>query len=147
MYSKQENQQLKQKFWITFAQKYPRKWLLYNTKIKDFSFKFFADNKMAQVSIDIEPRDANLRKIYFQKIESLKTILEQEFIQNLVFEEQYMLENGKNISRIWIKKDNTNIGNTQFWDEIFDFFNYNMDLFERFFYEYEDYIRDLETNT
>lgn len=146
MYSKQENQQLKHKFWIAFAQKYPRKWLLYNTKIKDFSFKFFADNRMAQVSIDIEHRDANLRKIYFQKIESLKTILENDFIKNLVFEQNHTLESGKTISRIWVQKDNTNIGNPQFWDEIFDFFSQNMDLLERFFYEYEDYIRDLETN-
>ena len=146
MYSKQENQQLKHKFWIAFAQKYPRKWLLYNTKIKDFSFKFFADNRMAQVSIDIEHRDANLRKIYFQKIESLKTILENDFIKNLVFEQNHTLESGKTISRIWAQKDNTNIGNPQLWDEIFDFFSQNMDLLERFFYEYEDYIRDLETN-
>ncbi|HEY0092612.1 MAG TPA: DUF4268 domain-containing protein, partial [Flavobacterium sp.] len=49
MYSKADMQKLKQEFWIAFAQKYPRKWLLYDTKIKDFSFKFFADNKKAQV--------------------------------------------------------------------------------------------------
>jgi hypothetical protein len=30
---------------------------------------------------------------------------------------------------------------------IFDFFNKNMDAFERFFYENEDYIKDLEINT
>ncbi|MEO0059576.1 MAG: hypothetical protein RLZZ312_1223 [Bacteroidota bacterium] len=146
MYSKQQNQQLKQRFWIAFANQYPRKWLLYNTKIKDFSFKFFVDNKMAQISIDIEQRDANLRKIYFQKIESLKTILENDFIQGLVFEQFHTLESGKTISRIFIQKDNTNIGNENYWHEIFDFFNKNMDSFERFFYEYEDYIRDLETN-
>lgn len=146
MYSKQQNQQLKQRFWIAFATQYPRKWLLYNTKIKDFSFKFFVDNKMAQVSIDIEQRDQNLRTIYFQKIESLKTILENDFIANLVYDQFYTLESGKTISRIWIQKDNTNIGNENNWQEIFDFFSKNMDLFERFFYEYEDYIRDLETN-
>jgi len=37
--------------------------------------------------------------------------------------------------------------NRSSWPEIFDFFNDNMDAFERFFYEYEDYIRDLEINT
>ena len=49
MYSKEEAQRLKREFWIAFAEKYPRKWLLYDTKIKDFSFKFFVDNKKAQV--------------------------------------------------------------------------------------------------
>ncbi|MDK2773180.1 MAG: DUF4268 domain-containing protein, partial [Flavobacterium sp.] len=29
----------------------------------------------------------------------------------------------------------------------FDFFNEKMSAFELFFYEYEDYINDLETNT
>jgi hypothetical protein len=28
---------------------------MYDTKIKDFSFKFYVDNKKAQVLIDIEP--------------------------------------------------------------------------------------------
>ena len=42
MYSKEENQKLKREFWVSFANKYPRKWVLYNTKIKDFSFKFYA---------------------------------------------------------------------------------------------------------
>ena len=54
MYSKVESQRLKQEFWIAFAEKYPRKWLLYDTKIKDFSFKFFVDNKKSQVLIAIE---------------------------------------------------------------------------------------------
>ena len=57
MYSKQESQRLKQEFWITFAERYPRKWVLYDTKIKDFSFKFFVDNTKAQVSIEIEHRN------------------------------------------------------------------------------------------
>jgi hypothetical protein len=48
MYSKQETQQLKKEFWINFSEKYPRKWVLYDTKIKDFSFKFYVDNKKAQ---------------------------------------------------------------------------------------------------
>ena len=146
MYSKQENQKLKHDFWIAFAQEYPRKWLLYNTKIKDFSFKFFVDNRRSQVSIDIEHRDARLRKIYFQKIESLKIILEQDYIQNLVFDEHYTLDNHKIISRIWIQNDNTNLGNPNCWNEIFVFFHDNMDKLERFFFEYQDYINDLETN-
>ena len=57
MYSKEENQRLKREFWVSFANKYPRKWVLYNTKIKDFSFKFYVENTKAQVQIDIETRN------------------------------------------------------------------------------------------
>lgn len=147
MYSKEENQRLRQEFWIAFAEKYPRKWLLYNTKIKDFSFKFFADNKKAQVMIDIEARDEQLRKIYFEKIESLKTILEEEYVQDLIFERNCHLDNGKTISRIWVEKSGLSMNNRAHWEDIFDFFQENMSALEYFFYEYEDYIRDLEINT
>ena len=70
MYSKEEALQIKKDFWISFATEYPKKWLLYNTKIKDFSFKFYADNKKAIVSLDIESKNFENRIIYFQKIES-----------------------------------------------------------------------------
>ena len=132
---------------LDFAEKYPRKWVLYDTKIKDFSFKFFADNKKAQVLIDIEHRNDEKRIVYFEKLESLKTILEDDFVKDLVFEKNFTLESGKTISRIWIEKTNISISNRNHWNEIFDFFYKNMHALEMFYFEYGDYIRDLETNT
>ena len=147
MYSKEEAQKLKREFWVAFADKYPRKWLLYDTKIKDFSFKFYVDNKKAQVLIDIEQRNEETRKIYFEKIESLRTILEEDYIKDLVFEKNFTIESGKTISRIWVEQLNVSVSNRNYWDIIFDFFEENMDKLERFFYEYQDYIRDMEINT
>ena len=143
MYSKVESQRLKQEFWVAFAEKYPRKWLLYDTKIKDFSFKFFVDNKKSQVLIDIEMRDAEKRMAYLDKLQSLRTILEEEYVKNLVFEKNYTLESGKIISRIWIEQNNISVSNKENWHEIFNFFNFNMNLLEAFFIEYEDYIKDI----
>ncbi|AIG30683.1 hypothetical protein IA01_09500 [Flavobacterium psychrophilum] len=143
MYTKEEAQRLKREFWISFAEKYPRKWILYDTKIKDFSFKFFVDNKKAHVLIDIEMRDAEKRKSYFEKLESLKAILEEEYIKDLVFENKYTLESEKTISRIWVEKLDVSVSNRQYWDEIFDFFNEKMNELERFYLEYEDYIKDI----
>ena len=147
MYSKEETQRLKREFWVAFAEKYPRKWVLYDTKIKDFSFKFYVDNKKAQVLIDIEHRNDEKRTIYFEKLESLKSILEDEFVKDLVFERNFVLENGKTISRIWVEKGNVSVSNRKYWDEIFDFFNDKMHNIEMFYLEYGDYIRDLEINT
>ncbi len=147
MYSKEETQRLKREFWVTFAEKYPRKWVLYDTKIKDFSFKFYVDNKKAKVLIDIEHRNDATRKIYFEKLESLKTILEDDFIKDLVFERDFVLENGKTISRVWVEKLNVSVSNRNYWDEIFAFFNEKMHAVEMFYLEYGDYIRDLEMNT
>lgn len=147
MYSKKEALFIKKEFWVAFASVYPRKWLLYDTKIKDVTFKFYVDNKKAQVLLDIEPKDEELRKIYFEKIESLHSILLEDYLSEAIFERNFYLENGKVISRIWVEKLGVSLNNKNTWGEIFSFFNVTMDAFERFFYEYEDYIKDLETNT
>lgn len=147
MFSKEEALQIKKDFWIAFANEYPRKWMLYNTKIKDVTFKFNVDNKKAQVSLDIEPKDDEKRKIYFEKVESLKTILFEDYMDDAIFERNYYLETGKVISRIWVEKTGISINNKNTWPEIFEFFYEKMDAFERFFYENEDYIKDLEINT
>ena len=144
MYSREESQKLKREFWVAFAEKYPRKWVLYDTKIKDFSFKFYVDNKKAQVLIDIEQRSDEKRTAYFEKIEALKNILEEEFIKNLVFEKNYTLESGKNISRIWVEKQGVGFSNRNNWDAIFDFFFENMHALEMFYLEYDEFIKDIE---
>jgi hypothetical protein len=144
MYSKEESQRIKREFWVAFAEKYPRKWVLYDTKIKDFSFKFYVDNKKAQVLIDIEHRSDEKRIAYFEKLEALKNILEEEFIKDLVFEKNYTLESGKTISRIWVEKTGVGFSNKNTWDAIFDFFNENMHALEMFYLEYDEFIKDVE---
>ncbi|MBF6608639.1 MAG: DUF4268 domain-containing protein [Flavobacterium sp.] len=143
MYSREETQKLKQEFWVAFAQKYPRKWVLYDTKIKDFSFKFFVDNRKAQVMIDIEHRSEEKRYAYFEKLEALKSVLEEDFVTDLVFERDYYLENGKTISRIWVEKSGVSVSNRKYWNHIFEFFNEKMNALELFYADYDDYIRDI----
>lgn len=147
MFSKTETQNIKREFWIEFANTYPRKWLLYDTKIKGFSFKFYVDNKKAQVLIDIEPKDEEKRKIYFEKIESLKQIIIDDYIKDIILERNYHLETGKIISRIWVEKTGISVMNKNTWPQIFDFFYKNMNALEMFLYEYKEYIEDLEINT
>lgn len=143
MYSKEESQKIKREFWVAFAEKYPRKWVLYDTKIKDFSFKFYVDNKKAQVLVDIEQRSDEKRNAYFEKLEALKNILEEEFIKDLVFEKNYTLESGKTISRIWIEIKGVGFSNRNNWDTIFDFFFEKMNALEMFYLEYDDFIKDI----
>lgn len=142
MFSKQEAQQLRQKFWIAFGKSFPRKWLLYDTRIKDFSFKFNADTKKAEVSLDIEMADELFRNAYYEKIWSLESILEEQ-IGLFQKDEHYTLENGKVLARVWVTKENVSIYNKNTWSEIFEFFVDKMDAFERFFWEYEDFIKDV----
>ena len=145
MYSREESQKLKREFWVAFAEKHPRKWVLYDTKIKDFSFKFYVDNKKAQVLIDIEHRSDEKRIAYFEKLEALKNILEEEFVKDLVFEKNYTLESGKTISRIWVEKSGVGFSNRNNWDTIFDFFFEKMNAFEMFYLEYDEFIKDIDS--
>ena len=142
MFSKHEAQQLKKEFWTAFGKSFPRKWLLYDTKIKDFSFKFNADPKKAEVSLDIEMNDEALRHAYYEKVWSLEHILKEE-IGEFHMDESYRLDNGKTISRFWVSIDGVSVFNKVTWPTIFEFFVEKMSGFENIFYNYEDYIKDV----
>lgn len=142
MFSKEEAAQIKKEFWIAFGKSFPRKWILYDTKIKDFSFKFSADKKKAEVSLDIEIKDEIFRNAYYEKIWSLEDLL-KDYVGEFQKEEFYTLENEKIISRIWVEKTGVSIFNKNSWREIFEFFVEKMDSFERFFYDFEDFIKDI----
>ena len=147
MFSKEEAQKLKKEFWTAFAASNSRKWILYNTKIKDFTFKFYVDNKKAQVLLDIEPKDDKNRIIYYEKVESLKDLLLQDYLPDAIFERDFHLSTGKVISRIWVEKTGLSMNNKNHWPEIFDFFSEKMEAFEYFFFEHEEYIKNLDINT
>ncbi|MDX1279346.1 DUF4268 domain-containing protein [Oceanihabitans sediminis] len=141
MFSKEESRRLKQEFWTSFGKSFPRKWILYNTKMKGFSFKFHFDTKKALVALDIED-DLENRITYWEKLESLKSILHNDYLPEAIFEETYFLENGKEISRIYIPlEQKVSIHNKNTWQEVMVFFNTNMQLFEAFFEEYKDIIK------
>ncbi len=142
MFSKEEAQQLKKDFWIAFGKSFPRKWLLYNTKVKDFTFKFNVDNKKAEVSLDIEMKDEIFRNAYYEKVWSLEGILE-DYAGEVFKDEHYVLENGKVIARFWVEKHGVSVFNKNTWQDIFEFFVEKMTAFETVFYEYEDFIKDV----
>lgn len=143
MFSREEAKIIKKKFWVSFDKAYPKKWVLYNTKIKGFSFKFIAEQKKAGVTLDIEPNDNAQRELLFEQLLSVKNILESEFIPDLIFEKDYVLDNGKVISRIYIGYPTKfSIYNESTWEDCFKFFNINMLLFESFWEDYKEYIEE-----
>ncbi len=143
MYSKEETQRLKREFWTAFAERYPRKWLLYDTKIKDLSLKFHVDNKKAMVLLDVESRDDEKRTAYFEKLQSLQNLLESDYGDDFVFEKDHYLENGKAISRVSTTHNGLSLSRRDDWHTIFDFFADRMNALETFFLEYADHIRDI----
>lgn len=143
MFSKQEAQQIKKEFWTAFGKSFPRKWLLYNTKIKDFSLKFSVDNKKAKVSLDIEMKDELYRNAYYEKIWSLEDILRDDYIGDFQKDEYYVNASGKTLARYWVELNQVSVYNKETWRDIFEFFVEKMDAFERFYYDFEDFIKDV----
>ena len=126
---------------IAVGKSFPRKWLLYNTKIKGLSFKFHFDTKNALISLDLED-DLENRINCWEKLEALKNILHTDYLPDAIYEEEYYLDNGKEISRIYLPlEQKVSIHNKNTWRDVMEFFNINMMLFETFFEEYKDIIK------
>tara|TARA_B100000768_G_scaffold177198_1_gene191028 strand:+ start:676 stop:1110 length:435 start_codon:yes stop_codon:yes gene_type:complete len=141
MFSKEDSAILRKEFWTSFGKSFPRKWLLYNTKIKGLNFKFVADRKKAMICLDIENSDEIASEIVYDQILSLKTILIEEYLPEVIFDGSYELENGKIIRRIYINHtEKFSIYNKNTWRSCYEFYVKFMPKFELFFYEYEDVI-------
>ena len=143
MFSKEESAKLRKEFWTSFGKSFPKKWLLYNTKIKGFSFKFVADRKKAMVCLDIENPEELINLLYFDKMTSLKSLLENE-LPKIIFNDDYELESGKKIHRIYVPfEEKFSVYNKNTWRDCFEFFMETMPKFETFFFEYEDVIKNI----
>ncbi len=141
MFSKEESAQLRKEFWTSFGKSFPKKWLLYNTKIKGLAFKFQADRKKASVCLDFEHPEEIANELLFDQFISLRKLLEAE-IPEVIFDETFELENGKIIRRIYIPLEKKfSIHNKNTWRDCYEFFTEKMNAFELFFYEYEDFIK------
>ena len=143
MYSKEEAALLRKEFWTSFRKSFPRKWLLYNTKIKGVALKFVADKKEATVCLDIEHSDELMNLLYYDQLLSLKSLLEAE-LPEVIFDDTYELENGKIIHRIYVPfEEKFNIHNKNTWRACYEFFVEKMAILEAFFYEYEEVIKNV----
>lgn len=140
MFSKEESKKLRQEFWISFGKSFPRKWVLYNTKIKDLSFKFHFDRKSAKVSIDIEDPDSEWRAYYFEKWLGLRSLMESE-IEGLEFHPEFEFENGKQIATIYKEIKDVSIHNKETWQETMLFLKETMEKMEAIWFDFEDYIK------
>jgi len=142
MFSKEESSQLRKEFWTSFGKSFPRKWVLYKTKIKDFGFKFVADKKQALVCLDIESFDRTKNELLFDQVLELKNILTDDYLPDVIFDELYVLESGKIIHRVYVKYNGEfNIHNKNTWQNVYYFFNEAMHQFEEFYEDYEDFIK------
>lgn len=93
------------------------------------------------MALDLED-DLENRITYWEKLLALKSILTEDYLPEAIYEEIYYLENGKEISRIYIPLESkVSIHNKNSWREVMEFFSEKMSLFEAFFEEYKEVIK------
>ena len=141
MYSKVEVKALRQLFWTSFGKSFPRKWTLYNTKIKGLEFKFHFDKKSAMVCLDID--DTIERRLeLWEKIQSLQAVLLKNYLPNALFEEIYYIDQDKDISRVFVLLEGVSINNKNTWQQTMEFLSLSMNQFESFFEDYNSVLED-----
>ena len=150
MYTKEEKKQFRLKFWNDFKNYSGRKrrrkrmspkWAGDNTGIKDINLKFHFDDKEALVGIDIVSGDLDRRIELFERLETLRKILHEAMGEEMIWEIDYVIESGKEIGRIYLRKEEVNIYNTTTWPDVMVFFFNKMIRIESIILEYRDYLK------
>jgi hypothetical protein len=111
------------------------------TGIKQLKLKFDFNEQYALVGIDIETKNMDKRLELFEKLEQVKPHIEKALGQNLIWNIEEILENGKSISRVALKMEDVNIYEKECWDKVFPFFFKKMMKLEDFFEEFQDFLK------
>lgn len=141
---------MREEFWDSFKQmsagkrvrkNLPGSWMLSNTGIKALNLRFHVDREVAQVGIDLETRNMDKRIELFEKLESVKNLLEKAMELPMIWELEYIRENGKSVSRIYLELLGVDIYNRDTWSRAHQFMYSNMMKLETFYIEYRDYFK------
>ena len=150
MYSKEEAKEIWEEFWESFKnlsrkrrlkKKLSPNWILTRTGIKALNLRFHVDRKVAQVGIDLETRNMDQRIQLYEKLESLKKVLEAAMQSNMNWELDYTRENGKSVSRIYLEKEGVDIYHRETWQAAQEFMYERMLQLESFYDEYRDFLK------
>jgi hypothetical protein len=148
MYSKDEAAQIRKEFWIAFdvySRKYlanKRKWITYNTGIKDLVLKFVVNRENAKVLLLIESKSEDKRFGIFVKLKELELLYKSELGEGWIWNEQFILDNNKEACAIYKQLNNVNIYNKNDWSDIFDFFAVEMLKLEEMFEEVKPFVKE-----
>lgn len=152
MYSKEELKNLKTEFWesfATFCELQPKlcfrkpMWLLYDTKVKGVELKFDIYRNGSQVALEMNHRSEEERLEMFERIGWHKETINKGFEkEQLIWDLVYELENGRQVSRVFVEQTGLDFHRRHHWGELFHFMADNMLRLETNFVEIKDYLID-----
>ncbi|SMC79737.1 DUF4268 domain-containing protein [Moheibacter sediminis] len=147
MYSKEEAQQIRTKFWISFGQ-YMKlhlssegesiNWVNYKTGIKDLFFKTDISNKSAKISIEITHKDLSIQELMYEQFQEFQSMFHSYFDEEWIWSKQYSDEQGKIISSIELTLEGVSIFRESDWVIIINFLKTNLINLDGFWNDVKD---------
>lgn len=131
MYSKQEASQLRQEFWTTLgrymspvlsAEGEKVNWINYKTGEKNTYFRLHADNRQALVALEFGQKDPGIQELYFQQLQQLKALFEQEAGPGWRWQLHHYDDRGQVVSRVVALLENVSVFRKDDWPEMIAFF-------------------------
>ncbi len=138
MYSREASKKLRQEFWTAFGKSFPRKWILYHTQIKGLSFKFDFDTSRAMVCLDVDAADPQNEEALWERLVRLREILLRDHLAEAQYAKDYLLDNGKEISRVFVLLEGVSVHDKSTWQKTMYFLYDKMDRFEVFYTTYRE---------
>ena len=117
-------------------------WVLYNTKVKGVELKFDVNRQGAYVILEVNHRQEEQRLEMLEKLTWYKENLETGFPEGLIWDICYVRETGKEVARIYTKKEGIDFHRREDWGEFFSFMAQQMYLLEGNFMKIAEYLRE-----
>lgn len=152
MFKKDQVKALKTEFWTALAThmlgKKPRniakiRFLNYKTGIKDFYIRMHAEKDHAMVSFDFQHKDEEIRALFYEQLESFKTMMHSTMETELIWDPEYIIDRRYTIARVYLQLDNVNVFNKEDWPAMFEFLTPLMFKADEFWEDVKDVFQDL----
>ena len=152
MFSKDEKKQFNSDFWNSFGlymKKYNQRlgrvrWVNYRSNVKDIFFRLSMTPKEAIFSIEIQHKDDDIRELFYEQFLQLKTVLESNIGNDLVWEQVSFNQYDSPVSRITVQLSDISIYNKNDWQKTFQFYEKRMVGLHEFWEEFKEVFKQLE---
>lgn len=151
MYSKEDAHQLRKEFWTSFSDYtkfYSKKigepivWMFYKTGIKGLELKFDVEKKVIRVALEVNARSNDRRFDMFVELDTYKAILESGINEEVYWEEEFELPEGKTVSRVFVEWEGVKYHNRDNWPKIYKFMAENMYQLQTNFLDIHDIFKE-----
>lgn len=146
MFSKEEAQQIRKKFWTSFGQFMKLQpsasgeevnWINYKTGIKGIYFKTDVDNKSARIAIEISLKDAEIQDMIYEQFQEFDLLFASE-VGEWIWYQDFIDETGKSFHKIELRLEKVSVFRESDWFETINFLKSNLLKLDEFWTNLKD---------